>query len=619
MSETVVAKASPTLTATGPATGTIGTAVSATNISSTLAGATTAPAATGTVTFTVFGLQATAPTTCTAGRTAVGTGTTVNGNATYHPSAGYTPTGAGDYWWYASYGGDANNNTATSTCGATMSETVVAKFSPTWTIGGPGIGTAGTAIAAANINSVLAGGTTAPAATGTITFKVFGPQTTAPTTCTTGGTAVGTGTTVNGNATYNPTAGYTPTTVGDYWWYALYGGDTNNNTATSTCGATMSETVVGRASPTLTTTGPATGTAGTAITAANISSALAASSGTNATGTVTFKVFGPQTTAPTTKLLRLFRKERYDIIYVHTMPDLLVLVGLIPKLFGARSVLNVHDMMPELYMSKFGISEKHPLTRFLIFQEQFSIRLADKVICVHHPHRDVLCSRGAPLGKITVLPNVPDPLVFRSGGSATRTEASFRIVYHGTIARRLGLDLGVRAFKKAADACPGARLEIYGDGDAADELVAAIKASGVEDRIYFSKKIFRVESIAEMIQGAALGLIPNRRDVATEYMLPVKLLEYVHLGIPVIAPRLLAIQYYFSTDQVAYYEPGDVEELAECIRRLYADPGKRAELARNGAEFAKKFHWDALKEDLYGVVDDGLVATPEAVGQSRWG
>ena len=82
-----------------------------------------------------------------------------------------------------------------------MSETVVAKFSPTVTIGGPGIGTAGTAIAAANINSVLAGGTTAPAATGTITFKVFGPQTTAPTTCTTGGTAVGTGTTVNGNAT----------------------------------------------------------------------------------------------------------------------------------------------------------------------------------------------------------------------------------------------------------------------------------------------------------------------------------------------------------------------------------------------------------------------------------
>ena len=264
-----------------------------------LAGGTTAPAVSGTLTFTVFGPQASAPTTCTTGGTTVGAGTTVNGNATYHPSAGYTPTGAGDYWWYASYGGDTNNNAATSTCGGTMSETTVAKFSPTVTSTGPGTGTAGTAIAATNISSVLAGGTTAPAVSGTTTFTVFGPQASAPTTCTTGGTTVGTAT-VNGNATYHPSAGFTPTTAGDYWWYASYGGDTNNNTATSTCGAGMSETVVGKASPTLTATGPGTGTAGTAIAASAINSTLAASSGTNATGTVTFKVFGPVATAPTT-------------------------------------------------------------------------------------------------------------------------------------------------------------------------------------------------------------------------------------------------------------------------------------------------------------------------------
>ena len=133
------------------------------------------------------------------------------------------------------------------------------------------------------------------------------------------------------------------------------------------------------------------------------------------------------------------------------------------------------------------------------------------------------------------------------------------------------------------------------------------------DRIYFSKKLFRVESIAEMIQGASLGLIPNRRDVATDYMLPVKLLEYVHLGIPVIAPRLLAIQYYFSEDQVAYYEPGDVEALASCICRIYADPEKRNQLARNSASFAKEFHWDQLKEELYKVVDDQPVRVPVEV------
>ena len=317
--------------------------------------------------------------------------------------------------------------------------------------------------------------------------------------------------------------------------------------------------------------------------------------------------------AATMKLVRLFKRERYDIVYVHTMPDLLVLVGLIPRLFGARIVLNIHDMMPELYMSKFGISEKHPLIRLLAFQEQLSIWMADKVICVHDPHRDVLCRRGAFPAKIAVLPNVPDPRIFRSDSPAPRADGAFRIVYHGTIARRLGLDLGVRAFAMAADSCPGAVFEIFGDGDAGAELEAQIVGSGVEDRIHFSRKMFRVESIAQMIQGASVGLIPNRHDVATDYMLPVKLLEYVHLGIPVIAPRLLAIQYYFGEDQVAYYQPGDVDALAECICRLYKDPAMRTVLARKSGEFAKSFHWDMLKEELFKVIDDWPAKTHEAV------
>ena len=307
--------------------------------------------------------------------------------------------------------------------------------------------------------------------------------------------------------------------------------------------------------------------------------------------------------AASLKAARLFQRERYDVIYIHTMPDLLVLVGLIPKIFGAKIVLNIHDMMPELYMSKFGISKGHWLIRLLALQEQCSIRLADKVICVHHPHRDVICLRGAPPNKITVLPNVPDPALMPGAAAASKTDGAFRIVYHGTIARRLGLDIAVRAFEQVADTCPGSRLEIFGTGDEANALASQIAASPACRQIQFSNKMFRVEAIAQMIPGAAVGIVPNRRDAATEYMLPVKLLEYVYLGIPVIVPRLKAIQYYFAEHQVAYYEPGNVDELAACIRRLYQYPDERESLARNSAEFARKFSWETLKEDLFQVVD----------------
>ena len=183
-----------------------------------------------------------------------------------------------------------------------MSETVVAKASPTVTAAGPATGTAGTAITATTISSVLAASSGANA-TGTITFTVFGPQATAPTTCTTGGTTVGTGHRLAATPPTTSSAGYTPTARRQLLVVRLLRRRHQQQRGDLDLwlgGDVRFRTVVAKASPTLTATGPATGTAGTAIAATSISSALAASSGSNATGTITFKVFGPRRTAPTT-------------------------------------------------------------------------------------------------------------------------------------------------------------------------------------------------------------------------------------------------------------------------------------------------------------------------------
>ena len=197
--------------------------------------------ATGTITYTVFGPQASAPTTCTSGGTTVGTAV-VSGNGTYNPSAGFTPTTVGNYWWYTGYSGDGNNNGAASTCGSGMSETIVVKATPTVTATGPSNGSAGTPIGASSISAVI-GSSSGANASGTITFTLFGPEASAPATCTSGGTSAGSAT-VSGPGTYHPGSSVTLTVAGDYWWYVSYGGDTNNNAAVSTCGSGMSETVL---------------------------------------------------------------------------------------------------------------------------------------------------------------------------------------------------------------------------------------------------------------------------------------------------------------------------------------------------------------------------------------
>ena len=95
-----------------------------------------------------------------------------------------------------------------------------------------------------------------------------------------------------------------------------------------------------------------------------------------------------------------------------------------------------------------------------------------------------------------------------------------------------------------------------------------------------------------------LGVIGNRRSLACDLMLPVKLMEYVSLGIPAVAPRLRTIEHYFSDQMVTFYEPENVQSLADSIYRLYAQPESRLRQAACADGFLTKYGWDRQGGEL---------------------
>ena len=163
-------------------------------------------------------------------------------------------------------------------------------------------------------------------------------------------------------------------------------------------------------------------------------------------------------------MMKRHLRERYDVIYVHTMPDFLVFASLPAKLLGARVVLDVHDTMPELWQSKFAVPERHILVRLLILQERVSCWFADRVVAVHEPHRRLLEKRGVAPSKLAMIMNVPDSKVFgpMRRRCADRGEDHDRpcLVYHGTVTERLGLDIALQAFHGVLELYPNARFEI---------------------------------------------------------------------------------------------------------------------------------------------------------------
>jgi glycosyltransferase involved in cell wall biosynthesis len=315
-------------------------------------------------------------------------------------------------------------------------------------------------------------------------------------------------------------------------------------------------------------------------------------------------------------LARLSIRERYDAIHVHNMPNALVFAAFFPKLLGARVMLDVHDLMTANYMAKFDASNHSLPVQILKIEQRLSSMFADHMFCADHNQQDYLVEEcGIARKKITVMLNLPHAETFRRSTFEERKEDKvFRIVYHGTMAHRLGIDLILRAVARVVDRIP-AELWMYGTGDFLLEALTLSSELGIDEKVHFNRKFFPVEQIPEIIGGMDLGIIGNRWNLACDqYMLPVKLLEYVYLGIPVVAPRLRVIARYFDDSMVRFYVPENVEQMADSIERLFHDREERERLARTAFRFFQEYNSEAQGNrylDLLTGSNAGLATVPE--------
>jgi glycosyltransferase involved in cell wall biosynthesis len=74
--------------------------------------------------------------------------------------------------------------------------------------------------------------------------------------------------------------------------------------------------------------------------------------------------------------------------------------------------------------------------------------------------------------------------------------------------------------------------------------------------------------------------------------------------------RTRSIEETFDEDCFDYFESGNPDDLARAVRRLYADPARRARLAQYAAQVAEPYRWPAQRTAYLGVVD-ALLGVPK--------
>ncbi len=304
-------------------------------------------------------------------------------------------------------------------------------------------------------------------------------------------------------------------------------------------------------------------------------------------------------------LIQVAKRElraHYDLLHVHSVPDFLVFSGLFPKIRGAPVILDIHDILPELYASKFASGDKSGMFRFLVGVEQASTRFADHVIIANHIWRDRLISRGLSPDKCTVVMNYPDRSIFTRRAHSQPPLGKFLMLYPGSLNWHQGLDVAIRAFAKISKKAPHAEFHIYGDGPATKQLMELIKELGVESQISMHAGC-PLQEIPRIMESADLGIVPKRKDNFGNEAFSTKILEFMAMSVPVIVSDTMIDQYYFNDSIVKFFRSGDDNDLARCMLEMIENSEARKLQIEIANRFVESFDWSVRQQEYLELVD----------------
>lgn len=294
-------------------------------------------------------------------------------------------------------------------------------------------------------------------------------------------------------------------------------------------------------------------------------------------------------------------RHRYDLIHVHNMPDFMAFAALIPKLTGAKVILDVHDIMPELYASKFHKSENAFGIRILKILERASARLCDHVIISNHLWLKPFVSRSAPGKKCSVFINHVNQRLFHHRPHAGNGDKRI-IMFPGGLQWHQGLDIAIRAMPAVLGKIPNAEFHIYGDGSMKEELIKLTRDLGLTKKVLFFDPR-TLSEIAEVMSRAALGIVPKRADSFGNEAYSTKIMEFMSLGVPVVVSSTKIDRYYFNDSVVRFFESGNSEGLAEAIVEVLQNDELRQCMIANALAYADQNSWQRRQGQYLELVD----------------
>jgi glycosyltransferase involved in cell wall biosynthesis len=303
---------------------------------------------------------------------------------------------------------------------------------------------------------------------------------------------------------------------------------------------------------------------------------------------------------------------RFDVVHICNPPDLLFLAALPFKARGARVIFDQHDLVPELYLSRFRRG-RDALYRGVRLMERATYAVADVVIATNESYRETAVTRGRKRPeRVFVVRSAPD--LSRFGDHAEpdptlRRGAPHLLCYLGVMAPQDGVDYALRSLAQLRNGVgrDDWHAAFIGNGDAWEEMVALAERLGLSDRVTFTGRI-PDRDLLRYLATADVCLAPDPLNPLNDVSTMNKIMEYMAMGRASVSFDLREAR--VSAGEAALYAPANDEAaFARLIARLLEDPAERERMGRIGHErVSTTLSWERSKERLLAAYRAALGA-----------